>query len=166
VTFCLEVLVTLASWVINKNSRMLMTEAWRRSSSVACCTGGRDPGLPNTREDTLWLRSKEHKGEPLKGQPWNTSSNTREEHTEDMQGEQCLHTHENGRIYVRYLLLRRNTKAKISLTNEKTPKQWRTRMKHRSHKGEGTNRKGRVKQGSKEGEDGQVLSTQEWTQNV
>jgi hypothetical protein len=47
---------------------------------------------------------------------------------------------------------RYNTKAKIPLNNEQTPKQGRTRMKNRSCQREGTNRKGRLKEGSKEGE--------------
>jgi hypothetical protein len=44
-----------------------------------------------------------------------------------------------------------NTQVKIPLNKEQTPKQWRTTMKSRSHLGKGTNRRGRVKEGSKEG---------------
>jgi hypothetical protein len=42
-------------------------------------------------------------------------------------------------------MYRYNTKSKISLTNKQSPKQQRTRMKNRSHKGEGTNGRGRIK---------------------
>jgi hypothetical protein len=47
------------------------------------------------------------------------------------------------------MMYRYNIKAKISLKNEWTLKQQRTKMKNRSHQGEGTNRKGSVKEGNK-----------------
>jgi hypothetical protein len=50
-------------------------------------------------------------------------------------------------------ICRYNSQVKILLNNEQTPKQQRT-MKNRSHLGNGTNRRGRVKEGNKEGEYG------------
>jgi hypothetical protein len=56
---------------------------------------------------------------------------------------------------------RYNTKAKIPLNKEQTPKQGRARMKNGSHHGEVTNRRGREKKEVKKVDMGDVLSIQD-----